>query len=199
MATFGYLRVSTLKQDVEAQRLGVLDYANSRKMGRVTLVEDSASGRVPWRERGIGKVLEQAKKGDAIVVSEVSRLARVTLQVLEIVELAVRKGVALHVVKGGIAFDGSLMSKVTLTVLGLAAEIERDLIAARTCEGLKKARANGKHIGRPRGTAEVLKLDERRADLETMVKAGVSVAAMSRLTGVCRATVDRWVKRRGVA
>ena len=71
-----YLRVSTERQEVEHQKLGMLEYCHRRRMAPLTCVEDAASGTFSWRARAIGPRLEQAQAGDVIVDAEVSRLAR---------------------------------------------------------------------------------------------------------------------------
>jgi DNA invertase Pin-like site-specific DNA recombinase len=77
------------------------------------------------------------------LVSEVSRLARSTLQVLEIGRECIEKGVQLHVTKSNIVFDNILQSRIVAVVLGLVAEIERDFISSRTKEALTKRKADG--------------------------------------------------------
>jgi DNA invertase Pin-like site-specific DNA recombinase len=91
MANFAYLRVSSDSQDTQNQKFGLLEYYNHHHIARLQFVEDTASGKINWRERGIGTILEKANSGDLIIVSEISRLGRSTLQVLEILELAAKK------------------------------------------------------------------------------------------------------------
>ncbi len=110
-------------------------------------VEDTISGKANWRDRQLGKSIRGAGKGVVIVVSEVSRLARSTLQVLEIGRECIERGVHLHVAKNGIVFDDSMQSKIVATVLGLVAEIERDFISSRTKEALAKRKADGIKLG----------------------------------------------------
>jgi len=136
---FAYLRVSTDQQDVKNQKLGVLDYCNSHGINPLEFREDTESGKIPWRERTIGTILEKAVRGDVIVVSEVSRLGRSTLQVLEILETAAQKGVCVHIAKNRMIMDGSLQTTITATILGLASQIEREFISARTKEALAKS------------------------------------------------------------
>ena len=88
MANYAYLRVSTHTQDVENQKLSVLDYCNSQGIAPIEFVEDTTSGRRSWRDREIGRLLETADAGDVLVAAEVSRLARSTLQVLELLQAA---------------------------------------------------------------------------------------------------------------
>ena len=92
MANYAYLRVSTHTQDVENQKLSVLDYCNSQGIAPIEFVEDTTSGRRSWRDREIGRLLETADAGDVLVAAEVSRLARSTLQVLELLQAAAERG-----------------------------------------------------------------------------------------------------------
>ena len=90
MANYAYLRVSTHTQDVENQKLSVLDYCNSQGIAPIEFVEDTTSGRRSWRDREIGRLLETTDAGDVLVAAEVSRLARSTLQVLELLQAATK-------------------------------------------------------------------------------------------------------------
>ena len=74
-----------------------------------------------------------------LLVAEISRLARSTLQVLEILQEAARKEIAVHVAKSNMVMDGSLNSKITAVVLGLAAEIEREFIQFQNDRSAGKA------------------------------------------------------------
>lgn len=91
--------MSTNHQDVKNQKLGVLDYCNNRGINALNFVEDTISGKTPWRERAIGSILDKAKHGDVIVAAEISRLGRSILQVLEIMEVAAQKQVSVHIAK----------------------------------------------------------------------------------------------------
>ena len=129
MANFAYLRVSTDQQDIQAQKFGILDYCNKNNLSPIKFVEDTASGKIAWQDRIIGRIMEKATNGDLIVVSEISRLGRSALQVLEILELAAKKEVSVHIAKNHIVVNGSIESTITATILGLAAQIEREFIS----------------------------------------------------------------------
>jgi DNA invertase Pin-like site-specific DNA recombinase len=93
----------------------------------------------------VGRLLtETTQAGDVVLFAEVSRMARSTLQVLEMLACCMQRGVHVHIAKQQMVLDGSLPSRITATVLGLAAEIEREFIALRTREALAKRRADGK-------------------------------------------------------
>jgi DNA invertase Pin-like site-specific DNA recombinase len=195
---FAYLRVSTDAQDVANQKQGVNEYATQR--GWVpAFVEDTVSGRVHWRERQLGKLLERMSAGDVLVVSEVSRLARSTVQVLELMKEATERDLHIHIVKSGMVMDGSMQAKIVATIFGLAAELERDLISARTKEALAKRRADGVTLGRPHGKAKAVKLDTRAKDIDRMLRAGSSKRSIARTLECSPQTLHTWlnVKRPG--
>jgi len=70
--TIGYLRVSTADQDLEKNKADILKLANEKLLGNVEWVKD-------WRKRKLGETFDTLKKGDAIIVSELSRLGRFAL------------------------------------------------------------------------------------------------------------------------
>jgi len=196
MAIHIYLRVSTSAQDTQNQLHGIHQYCKERGIEPDTVVEDTASGSVAWSSRKIGELLSSADKGDVLLVAEVSRLARSTLQVLEILRFASERQVSVVIVKNGLTFDNSMQSKITATILGLAAEIERDFISMRTKEALAKRKASGKQLGRPQGAlAKSYKLDEKRSEIERYQKMGINQTAIAKLVGVSRPTLRTWVIR----
>ena len=71
-----------------------------------------------WRDREIGRLLETADAGDVLVAAEVSRLARSTLQVLELLQAAADRGVTVHIAKNRMVLDQSLPATITATILG---------------------------------------------------------------------------------
>lgn len=196
MAIYIYLRVSTDAQDAKNQLHGILEYCQSHGIEPNAVHEDTSSGRVDWRTRKIGELLSLADKGDVILVGEVSRLARSTLQVLEILQLAAERKVSIIVVKNGLKFDNSMQSKITATILGLAAEIERDFISMRTKEALAKLKSSGKILGRPVGAkAKSYKLDEQKSEIERYRKLGINSTSIAKLVGVSRPTLRAWLAR----
>ncbi|MBV5342993.1 recombinase family protein, partial [bacterium] len=167
----GYLRVSTTEQDVEKNRADILKLANEKKLGNVEWVEEKISGVKDWKKRKLGEVFSTLKKGDAVIVSELSRLGRSTLQILEIMKQAKENGIAVHAVKGGWSLNGSMESKIVLTMFAMIAEIERDLISERTKEGLRARKAAGVILGRPKGPGKS-KLDQHKDEIIALLKNG---------------------------
>lgn len=148
------------------------------------------------RTRKIDDRLRTASKGDVLLVSEVSRMARSALQVLEILKLAAERPVSIVVVKNGLCFDNSMQAMIAATISGLAAEIERDFLSMRTNEALAKRKCAGKRLGRPPGaSAKHNKLDDKRGEIERYLKLGINGTAIAKLVGVNCPTLRSWLGR----
>jgi DNA invertase Pin-like site-specific DNA recombinase len=195
LANYAYLRVSRDTQDTDNQKFGILEYCNKKAILPISIFEDTESRLKSWKERSVGKILLDAKKDDVIVASEFTRLAGSPLQVLEILEESIKKGVHVHIVKEGIILDDSLQSTIYATVFGLAAFIEKSFISSRTKEALKKRRSEGVQLGRPRGKAKSVKLDKYSEIIIEYLAKGVSKRAISKIIECSSSTLYSWIKR----
>lgn len=152
MKCVGYIRVSTDKQDYANQEKGILDSAKLFNTAEVEFIEETVSGKISWRQRELGKLVSYMEKGDVLIVSELSRLGRSLIDVLEILREFTNKQVIVYCVKGGYKLNGGdLQTTILTTVMGLAAQIERELISMRTKEALQRKKAEGMKLGRPKG------------------------------------------------
>ncbi len=151
--TIGYLRVSKETQDLDKNRADILALANREDLGRVEFVEEKASGRIAWRKRKIADILDELRAGDALIVSGLSRLGRSMLECMEILSIASDAGIRVHAIKGSWRLDETIQSRIIAMAFSMAAEIERDLISARTREALRARKASGLPLGRPKGPA----------------------------------------------
>lgn len=194
-----YLRVSTDHQDAENQKTGILAYLTDRGMTHVMIHTDTASGATSWRDRGLYELLHKTEPFDTIIVSEVSRIGRSTVDVLDFFREAQARQVQTIVTKSGLIVDDSLQAKITTTVLALAAEIEREFLLARTAEGYARARAAGVRVGRPPGSTSAGKVSEKNTEIAALLTAGVSKSAIARLLGVSRGTILRQILRGRIA
>ena len=123
----GYLRVSTGRQDLENQKLGILELAN-KKGWKLEIFEETVSGKVSYKYRKLGKLIDSLNSGDVLVLPELSRLGRSMLEILTLLCDLKRRNIKIYVVKGGYELNGdSIQSKIITAVLCMAAEIERDL------------------------------------------------------------------------
>ena len=198
MAIYAYLRVSTDAQDVDNQKHGILEYANKHGLTNMTFVEDTVSGQKKWQLRKLGEMVRNAEKGDVLIFAEISRMARSTLQVLEIMEHCTKAGIEVHVTKQNMILDQSMSSRITVTVLGMAAEIEREFISIRTKEALAKRKAAGLPMGRPAGQAEVLKLDAKADEIADLMSKSVNKRSIAKVVGCSHTALYDWMDRRGI-
>ncbi len=153
---YSYLRVSTIDQDTAKNKADILNFANAKGfLGKVEFIEEQVSGLTSWKKRKLYHLTQSMNKGDVLLVPELSRLGRSLVEVLEVLNALKDKGVSVYSVKEDFKLnDDGIQSKVMRTMLGLFAEIERDLISARTKEGLAAAKESGKKLGRPKGAGE---------------------------------------------
>jgi DNA invertase Pin-like site-specific DNA recombinase len=201
MRTGAYLRISTGGQGLESQRLAILDYAHRHGLMVQTLVEAQASSRHAGARRGVDMLLEQVHAGDLILVSELSRLGRSVGQISQLVDRLLKQQVQLVAIKEHMRLNGTqdLQTKVLITLFGLFAEIERDLIAERTTEGLAAARAQGRRPGRPQGVRGTSKLTGREAEIHSLLAQTVSQASIAKILGVSRSTLHHFIQSRRLA
>lgn len=195
----GYLRVSTNDQDTGKNKADVLEFANSKGIGPVEWEEEKISGKVDWKKRKIADILNRLGKKDVIIVPELSRLGRSTLDVLQIIKEAKDKGIDIYSVKEGYDLSGNgVQAKVMTTILSLVAELERDFISMRTKEGLKAARAKGVKLGRPKGPGKS-KLDPSRLEIEALLKDGSTKSFIAKRYKVSLPTFYNWLKKNEIS
>ena len=96
--TVAYLRVSTVEQDLDKNKADILKLANTLELGQVNWIEETVSGTISWKKRKIAEVMENANKGDNIIVSELSRLGRSMLECMEILSIASQRGINIYAI-----------------------------------------------------------------------------------------------------
>lgn len=201
MPSYAYLRVSTDQQDVDNQRHGILEYCNKHQISGVSFIEDTVSGRKKWGGRKLGDLVRNTMQpGDVLVVSEISRLARSTLQVLEVLEVSAERDLVVHVAKQNLVFagEGDMTSRIMATVLGMVSQIEREFVSIRTKEALAARKAQGVVLGRPKGQAKRVKLDDRDTEIRVLLGKGVNKRAIAKVVGCAPSTLYEWMKRRKI-
>lgn len=173
MATHAFIRVSTLEQDTEKNKIDILQFANRLKLGNVDFIEEQCSGKINYKERKLGALLESMQAGDVLIVPELSRIARSITQILEVIKVTKDKGITLYSLKENFCNnEDSISATVTSTIFALVAQIERELISMRTKEALHARKIAGVRLGRPRGKGKS-KLDIHRNDILTLISLGV--------------------------
>lgn len=150
---YGYARCSTNEslQDIDRQVRELKQQGAEEK----TIYREYESGTKINRVE-LQKLLDIVKPGDTILATEVSRITRSTKQLCDIIELAKNRKIKL--VLGTFVVDCRKeldpMTEGMLKMMGVFAELERNMISQRVKSGMENAKAKGKTIGRPAVTAD---------------------------------------------
>ncbi len=181
--TIGYARVSTADQNLDRQ----MDNLTARGCERI--YREKMTGTTSARPE-LEKMLDTLRSGDTLVIDSFSRLSRSTKDLLEIVERLQKMDV--HLVSLKEQLDTSTATgKLMLTMLSALSQFERDIIAERTADGLKAARARGRMGGRPKADAKAVDRALKLYDAQTM-----SIKEIAEATGVSTATINRRIRER---
>lgn len=198
----GYLRVSTSEQDTANQELTIRRHCENLGLTIADFMHVTMSSRRTTQQRRIDELLESLNKGDVLVVSELSRLGRSVGQVVNIVDGLLAAGVRFISIKENMDLDdrngGDIQTRVMITIFSLLAELERTLISMRTKEGLAKAKAAGKLLGRPKGLGKSA-LDDKKEEIERLMGLGVSKANIAKIIGCKYTTLNHYIKTRKLA
>lgn len=159
-----YLRVSTNQQNPENQKDEIIRYAKDKELSINIWVKEMVSGKCDWKKRKLSKILKRMNSGDTLIVTEISRLSRSLHEIMVIMKYCIDNGIVVYSTKDGYTFDDSINSKVLSFAFGLAAEIEHKLISQRTKEALTLVRAQGKVLGRRKGSGEKMNALIRHKD-----------------------------------
>jgi putative DNA-invertase from lambdoid prophage Rac len=185
MPTFAYVRVSTTGQTTENQIQEI--EAAGFKVESHRIIAETISGSTAIAQRpGFIRLMDRLEAGDVLVVTKLDRLGRDAIDVGTTVARLAEMGMRVHCLALGGVDLASSTGKLTMGVINAVAEFERDLLIERTQSGLKRAKAEGKALGRP------ARLDERQRKgvLEELAN-GVSVSALARKFGTSRQTIMR--------
>ncbi|CAJ1611242.1 recombinase family protein [Clostridium perfringens] len=190
---YGYLRCSTdeTKQDISRQERDIRslvdkvdcifkEYESGTKINRIEL----------------NKLLDTVGEGDTIVCTEVSRITRSTKQLINIIQFAEDK--KLKLIMGTFILDCTgkeldPMAKAMLQMMGVFAELERNMISARVKSGMANAKAKGKTIGRP--TLTIDSVPTKVKDMYKLYKnKSITKTDYAKMCDVSRPTLDKYLK-----
>jgi len=196
---FGYIRVSTDKQTTENQRFEIVKFGGERGIMIDEWIEETISATKKLDDRKFGALLKRMKKGDVLIVSELSRLGRNLMQIMSILHHCMEKDIMVFTIKEHYELGNNINSKVLAFAFGLSAEIERNLISQRTKEALARLKSEGVILGRPVGSkATKTKLTGKEEEIRQLRKKKVSYSAIGRIMGVHRFTVSEFIRQNSI-
>ena len=195
---YAYIRVSTNLQTTENQKIAIKNYCRYHRIHNLVFISENVSGTKDPSKRKLGNLINTVQQGDLIVITELSRLGRSLMMILDTLQYLLNKGVKVIAIKEGYELGDNVQSKVLAFAFGLSAEIERTLISERTKAGLMRARAEGKQIGRRKGQIPRLKLDGRENEIIRLRKQNVSKSRCAILLNVSRITLLKYMRCKGI-
>lgn len=181
---YGYARVSTLQQDHAAQ------VAQLNAAGAAKVYAEKVSGAKTERSQ-LERAIAVLDAGDVLLVTRIDRLARSARDLLNIIHEVQGRGASFKSLAEPWADTADAVGKMTLTILGAVAELERNFILIRTARGIEQARLNGVCLGRkPKLTAEQIAFAIRMNRQQRM-----GFREIGRLLQVNASTVSRAIGR----
>lgn len=189
-----YARVSTTDQSCDRQERDLRAFAERSDLEIVGVFRETASGaRLDRAERRRVMALAQAREIDVILVTELSRWGRSTIDLLHTLRDLEAHRVSLAALNG-MTFDLSTsVGRMMATMIAGLAEFERDLLRERVRSGLAAAKARGKVLGRKPGQRP--KADRYAARVMALVDQGLSYRLIARDLGLSKNTVMAIVHR----
>lgn len=199
--TYAYLRTSTDKQDLNHQKLEILEYARQHDLKVDEFVEIAMAAQKTPKQRRIDELMAKIQTADILVVSELSRLGRSTAEVIGLIGELIQRQIRVIAIKQGLDTKQhhDLQSKVMVTLFSLFAELERDLISLRTKEALAAKKNQGIKLGKPKGTLQASKFDQHRHTVCELLALGLSVRKIAKYLGYTDARgLNTYVNKRGL-
>jgi DNA invertase Pin-like site-specific DNA recombinase len=179
---FGYMRVSTLDQNLDRQEQQLKDAGCTR------IFFEKVTGTKRDRPE-LNQMLDHLREGDTVIITDLTRLSRSTKDLIEIAELIASKGANLKSLKESWLDTTTAHGKLLFTFFAGISQFERDQISERTKEGLAVARKNGRVPGRPATDKD--KIEYARY---LMAQGNMTMQEIADKVGISRMTLHRKLK-----
>jgi len=182
--TIAYLRASTDKQDLNNQKLEILEFARKNKLEIADFIQITISSRKTSKDRRIDEMLSTLDNADTLIVTELSRLGRSTAEIIGLVNAMIKRNIRVIAIKQNLDIkQHDMNSKIITALFSLFAELERDLISLRTKEALANKKAQGIQLGKPKGTIQKSKFDKDIEKIKELLDMGLSVRKIAKYLG----------------
>lgn len=194
---YACLRVSTHKQSIENQYFEIQKWCEKHHIHIDSVCAESISGMINPSYRQLGKSIKKAKRGDCLIICEISRLGRSILQIMGVLNQCMERGITIYSIKENYELGDNINSKVLAFAFALSAEIERHLISQRTKEALLRIKHEGRKLGRPQGSTPLsaLKLYPHKDSILYMRQKQIPLVQIAQKFKVNRKTLSAFLHR----
>lgn len=186
MKNIAYVRVSSIDQNIARQQEAIEEHIKIDKW-----FIDKNSGKDKNRPK-LNQMLEYVREDDTIYIHSLDRLARNTMDLLNIAKDLTEQGIKLHSLKDSFVFDNTPTGKLLLTVLGAVAEFERAIAKERQLEGIAIAKKNNVYKGRKQIKLNKDHFKELYSDYK---KGFITQDVFARRLNISRSTLYRRIKK----
>ena len=185
MSVYGYIRVSTIDQNLESQKNLISRFCMDHKLIVDTWIALEMSSQKTIKQRRIEELLNKLNADDVVIASELSRLGRSMKESLNTVEtITEEKQARLILIKQNLDINplnrNDMTNKVLIMVFSMLAELERDFISERTKEGLKARKDKGIPLGKPKGIIQASIYDKDKEQIFHLHSLGVPLKIIAK-------------------
>ena len=195
-----YIRTSTDKQDLDNQKLQILEFAREKNLKINEFIQITVSSGKTSKERRIDELMQKLEGSDCLIVTELSRIGRSTAEVINLINELINRSIRVIVIKQNLDISKhDMMSKVMVTLFSLFSELERDLVSLRTKDALAAKKAQGIKLGKPLGTIQKSKFDKDIERIEELLGLELSVRKIAKVLGYPNhISLNTYIRKRGM-
>ena len=195
-----FIRVNKNNDDYTATQIdGIKQYLVENKLELYSTV--TAEVNIPNDEENILVLLEDCKKGCAVLVYDINVFGRTTASILKMINHLLANDVRIISIKQNLDLvdKDDMLTKMVLGMIGMTISLEKDLMSLRTKEALTAKKLDGVHLGKPKGTIQKSKFDLQRDKIEELLGLGLSVRKIAKILGYNNHIgLNNYVKKRHI-
>ena len=195
-----YIRASTDKQDLDNQKLQILEFAREKNLKINEFIQITVSSGKTSKQRRIDELMRKLEDSDCLIVTELSRIGRSTAEVINLINELINRSIRVIVIKQHLDISKhDMTSKVMVTLFSLFSELERDLVSLRTKDALAAKKAQGIKLGKPIGTIQKSKFDKDIERIEELLRLELSVRKIAKALGYPNhISLNTYIRKRGI-
>ena len=194
--TIAYLNVATDRQHLDIQREEISSFAAAKDIHVDKWVMEVSGEKAKQPGPKLKLVLERLKKGDALIVSDITRLCLTLYELMGILTVCMEKDVTVYCINDRYIFDDRMDRQLMINVFKQVDEIDHSLVSIRTKDALEQVKSTGKRLGRPKGSeSKLFFLDAHKGEIMNMLERGVSVGSICEHFNVSKNTFYKYRKK----
>ena len=195
-----FIRINKNNEEyTQKQAIGIAKYVKEKNLTLHNNVEIEVN--VPEDEHNIQSLLTDCKKGCTILVYDLNVFGRTVASILEMVKYLLNGGVRIVSINQNLDLESKddMLTKMILGIIDMTVSLEKDLMSLRTKEALTAKKLGGVNLGKPKGTIQKSKFDEKRDKIEELLAVGLSVRKIAKLLGYNNHIgLNNYIKKRNI-